>query len=434
MGQSSPWFRMAEPGFRKDTHMPTLAVNDAAAPDLDDLLSEQAINDPNTFFGLLRDDAPVRWNGRWHGWIVTSYGDVVAGFRDHRRLSSARFEGPFARDINESRSRYRELIDFMSKWMFSNDRPYHTHLRSLVNAAFTPKSVDLLRPRIRELVRSLAEPLAGREANFMSEFAFTLPVIVIAEYLGIPAEARQDVRRLSEDLGALIFVQGSTENRFANGEQAMNGLVEIILPVVRARTSEPRNDLISAMIHANVDDDSFTEDEIVSNAVLMMFAGHETTMNLLANGIVAFDRNPEQWKLLKSDPARHARTATEEVLRLDGPIKSLGRWAREDLILGGSRIKANDRVLLVQHAANHDPEAFADPDRFDITRWPNKHVAFGSGIHTCLGAPLSRLEAQEAFAYLAETFGRIEVLTPRIRYVPNLVSRGPLDVDVQFHM
>jgi cytochrome P450 len=413
--------------------MATLAVNEAAAPDLDDLLSEQAINAPDAFFQRLRDDAPVRWNGRWHGWIVTSYVGVVAGFRDHRRLSSARFEGPFAKDMNESRSRYRELIDFMSKWMFSNDRPYHTHLRSLVNAAFTPKSVDLLRPRIRELVRSLAEPLAEREANFMSEFAFTLPVVIIAEYLGIPADARQDVRQLSEDLGALIFVQGSTEDRFANGEQAMNGLVEIIRPVVRARLSEPRDDLISAMIHANVDGDSFTEDEVVSNAVLMMFAGHETTMNLLANGIVAFDRNPEQWELLKSDPARYARTATEEILRLDGPIKSLARWAREDLDLEGSRIKMNDRVLLVQHAANHDPAVFADPNGFDITRWPNKHVAFGSGIHTCLGAPLSRLEAQEAFAYLAETFARVEVLTPQIRYVPNLVSHGPLEVDVWFH-
>jgi cytochrome P450 len=411
--------------------MATLAMNAAAAPDLDDLLSDQAVNDPDAFYRRLRDDAPVRWNSRWRGWIVTSYVGVVDGFRDHRRLSSARFEGPFATDMNESRSRYRELIDFMGKWMFANDRPYHTHLRSLVNTAFTPKSVDRLRPRIRELVRTLAEPLDGREANFMSEFAFTLPVVVIAEYLGIPADASQEMRRLSEDLGALIFVQGSAADRFANGERAMNGLTEIIRPVVRARRAEPREDLISAMVHAKVDDHSFTEQEVVSNAVLMMFAGHETTMNLLANGVVAFDRDPGQWQLLRSDPARHAKAATEEVLRLDGPIKALARWARADLELGGVTIKANDRVLLVQHAANHDPDVFTDPDRFDITRRPNKHVAFGSGIHTCLGAPLSRLEAQEAFAFLAERFSALEVLTPDIRYVPNLVSHGPLEVAVR---
>jgi cytochrome P450 len=137
--------------------------------------------------------------------------------------------------------------------------------------------------------------------------------------------------------------------------------------------------------------------------------------------------------MVHSDPAGHAKSAAEEVLRLDGPIKALARWAREDLELGGARIKANDRVLLVQHAANHDPDVFPDPDRFDITRRPNKHVAFGSGIHTCLGAPLSRLEAQEAFAFLAERFSALEVLTPNIRYVPNLVSHGPLKVAVRGH-
>jgi cytochrome P450 len=135
--------------------------------------------------------------------------------------------------------------------------------------------------------------------------------------------------------------------------------------------------------------------------------------------------------LLRSHPDRRARPAAEEILRLDGPIKALARWAREDLELGGIRVRANDRVLLVQHAANHDPAAFPDPDRFDVARWPNKHVAFGSGIHTCLGAPLSRLEAREAFTFLAERFTAMEVLTPRIRYVPNLVSHGPVEVAVR---
>jgi cytochrome P450 len=414
--------------------MPTQALGESTEPDLDDLLSELAINDPDEYFRLLREDQPVRWNERWHGWIVTGFDEVTSGFRDHRRLSSDRFRGPFARDINQSGTRYRELIDFMSMWMFSNDRPYHTHLRSLVNAAFTPRSVDQLRPRIRELVRELAEPLRdGQDVDFMSQFAFQLPVIVIAEYLGIPAGARSEVRQLSEDLGALIFVQGSSEDRFANGEKAKDGLVDIIRPVVRSRTAEPRDDLISAMVHVDIDGDSFTEEEVISNAVLMVFAGHETTMNLLANGIVAFNRFPDEWDRLQSDPQGLSRTATEEILRLDGPIKANARWAREPLQLGGKDIQVADRVLLVQHAANHDPAAFAEPDRLDITRWPNKHVAFGSGIHTCLGAPLSRLEAQEAFAYLAEAFSSIEVTTPEVRYVPNLVSHGPAELHTRFH-
>ncbi|MET7992124.1 cytochrome P450 [Amycolatopsis sp. NPDC005232] len=364
---------------------------------------------------------------------MTGYADVVAGFRDHRRLSSDRFRGPFARDIGQSTTRYEELVEFMRKWMFSTDRPTHTRLRSLVNTAFTPRSVEQLRPRIRELVRSLGEPLrGGHVVDFMTEFAFTLPIVVISEYLGLPPESRHEVRRLSEDLGALIFVQGNTADRFANGERAMNGLVELIRPVVRARAREPRDDLISGMVHSDVDGESFTEEEVISNAALMVFAGHETTMNLLANGILAFDRSPEQWRLLQADPAL-ARTATEEVLRLAGPIKALARWVREPFELGGRQLKKGDRVLLVQHAANHDPAAFADPERFDIRRWPNKHVAFGSGIHTCLGAPLSRLEAQEAFTYLAAEFRSIEVVSSDPRYVPTVVSHGLRELSVRFH-
>jgi cytochrome P450 len=412
--------------------MTTTDTAETTPPPLDDLLSDQAINEPRTYYKRLRDADPVYWNERWKGWIVTGYADVVAGFRDHEHLASDRFAGPFAKDMVESRSDYTQLIEFMSKWMFTSDRPYHTHLRSLVNTAFTPKSVEVLRPRVRELVRTLAEPLRGRDrVNFLAEFAFTLPVIVIAEYLGVPPEARRQVREWSDDLGAVIFVQGGNAGRFATGERAMNALVDLIRPIVRARAKDPRQDLISAMVHADVDGDGFTEDEVIANAVLMVFAGHETTMNLLANGIVAFDLFPGQWDRLRGDP-KMARTATEEVLRFDGPIRALARWAKEPLELGGKQIGAGDRVLLVQHGANHDPAFFTNPGVFDPGRRPNKHVAFGQGIHTCLGAPLARLEAQEAFAYLADEFASIDVLTRDLTYGRTLVSRSLQHLDVRF--
>lgn len=406
---------------------------ESVAASLDDLLCDEAVNRPSAFFARLHAHDPVYWNARWNGWVVTGYDDVVAGFRDSARLSSDRFAGPFGRDMVETRSAYAELIDFMSKWMFSNDPPFHTHLRTLVNTAFTPSSVELLRPRVRQLVPELVEPLRGRDrVNFLAEFAFTLPVIVIAEYLGLPAEARQLVREWSDQLGAVIFVQGNNKDRFVEGERAMHGLVDLIRPVVRARRAEPRDDLISAMVHAEVDGDRFTEDEVIANAVLMVFAGHETTMNLLANGIVAFDAAPEQWQSVRRD-ARASRMAVEEVLRFDGPIKALARWAREPLKIGGQQVQTNDRVLLVQHAANHDPVVFASPEQFDVSRWPNKHVGFGQGIHTCLGAPLARLEAQEAYSYLAEAFSSVEVLTSNLRYDPNLVSRALQGLEVRLH-
>ncbi|MFG2039814.1 cytochrome P450 [Dactylosporangium sp. NPDC048998] len=405
-----------------------------AAPQLfDDLLSDAAIQTPTEFYNRLREQDPVHWNPRWNGWIVTGYRDVIAGFRDHERLSSDRFAGPFAKDMAGSGSRYQQLIDFMSHWMFTKDRPYHTHLRSLVNTAFTPRSVEVLRPRIRQLVASLADSLRGRDrVNFMAEFAFTLPVVVIAEYLGIPPESRENLRAWSEDLGAVVFFQGGNQDRFDTGGQAMQHLAELIRPIVRDRATNPREDLISGMVHAELDGDRFEEDEIISNVVLMVFAGHETTMNLIANGIVAFDRFPGEWERLAGDPGL-ARTAVEEVLRYDGPIRALARWAKEPFELGGRQIEKNHRILLVQHAANHDPAFFAHPGHFDIGRWPNKHLAFGQGIHTCVGAPLARLEAQEAFAYLAREFASVEVLTRELRYGRNLVSRSLSGLDARLH-
>jgi cytochrome P450 len=177
------------------------------------------------------------------------------------------------------------------------------------------------------------------------------------------------------------------------------------------------------MVAAHERGDFLSEDEVLANAILMVFAGHETTMNLLANGMVAFARFPDQWAALRTDPGL-AATATEEILRYDGPIRAMARWAREPLRIRDREIAAGDRVLLAQYAANHDPAQFASPEHVDITRWPNRHTTFGQGIHTCLGAPLARLEAQEAFTALAAAFPRFEVAEDTLRYVPNIVSRS----------
>jgi cytochrome P450 len=246
---------------------------------------------------------------------------------------------------------------------------------------------------------------------------------VIGEYLGVPEEGRQDLRRWAEDLGAVIFVSGNDEDRLRKGEEAMGRLADFLRPVIAARRAEPREDLLSGMVAAHERGDFLSEDEVLANAILMVFAGHETTMNLLANGMVAFARFPDQWARLRAGPSL-AATATEEILRYDGPIRAMARWAREPLRIRDREIAAGDRVLLAQYAANHDPAQFAAPDTVDITRWPNRHTTFGQGIHTCLGAPLARLEAQEAFTALATAFPRFEVAEETLRYVPNIVSRS----------
>ena len=401
--------------------------------DLDDLLGDEAINHPERYYAKLRSINPVLWNERWNGWIVTGYDAVTAGYRDADRLSSDRFLGPFGSELRSAETSSQQLIGFLSKFFVWKDPPYHTRARALVNRVFVPKSIESNRPRIQRLVRELAEPLrGGHPVDFLSRFAFNLPVIVISEFLGLGPESRDDVHAWSEDLGAVIFVKGHNEEKLKRGEAAMKNLVDLMRPIVQSRISSPKDDVLSALAQTDANGERLSEDEIIANAALMVFAGHETTMNLLANGIVAFHQFPEQWKMLQENPEL-ARTATEEILRFDGPIRGLGRWAKESFEFFGQEIAQGDRVLLIQHAANRDPAAFKDPDSLDITRWPNRHAAFGQGIHTCLGAPLARMEVQEALTYLASEFGSIEVATPKLEYVPTIVARSLQHLEVRFH-
>lgn len=401
--------------------------------DLDDLLGEEAINHPERYYARLRQINPVLWNKRWKGWIVTGHEAVLAGYRDPARLSSDRFSGPFGAELRNAESSSQQLLGFLSKFFVWKDPPYHTRARALVNRAFVPKSLEVMRPSIQKLVRELAEPLRGGEpVDFLSRFAFNLPVIVISDFLGVAPEARNDLHAWSEDLGAVIFVRGHDDEKLKRGEAAMTKLADLLRPIVQSRIASPREDVLSAFAQPNENGERLSEDEIIANAALMVFAGHETTMNLLANGIVAFHNFPDQWQLLRKDPAL-APKATEELLRFDGPIRGLGRWAKESFDFAGQRITEGDRVLLVQHAANRDPAVFNQPDRLDITRWPNRHAAFGQGIHTCMGAPLARMEVQEALTYLAGEFASIEVTTPKLEYNATIVSRSLKQLEVRFH-
>src|SRR4051812_31568314 len=228
--------------------MTETSLRPQGSPDLDDLLSPEAVDDPFHYSARLREHAPVYWNERWNGWIVTGYPEVVSCFRNHAQLSSDRFRGPFGQDLSVATSQYQSLFGFLSKFFVWKDQPYHTRVRSLVNKAFTPRSVEVLRPRVRELVDSLVERVRGvSDVDFLATFAFTLPVIVIAEYLGVPPEKREEVRAWSEDLGGVIFVRGNDEDRLRKGEAAMNGLVDFLRPVVRERRTHPQEDLLTGM-------------------------------------------------------------------------------------------------------------------------------------------------------------------------------------------
>lgn len=403
---------------------------------LDDFLGDLATNDPATFYSMLREQDPVHYNTRWGGWVLTSYKDVAEGFRDHARLSSDRMAGPWGTEASRRGDDgsvtllYKTLGGFFA-WM---DPPSHTRFRKLLSATFAPKSVEQMRPRVDTLVDELIDDLPrGTPFDFIDKFSFHLPAIVISEYLGTPIEDREYIKKLSKDLSAMIFVQATDgvarEDRVAMGELAMTGFVEYFQAVIDEHKTNLRDDLISRMLTVEQDGESLTDEEIISQCVLMLFAGHETTTNLLANGVVAFDEFPGQWQLLRSNPDL-ARSTTEEMLRYDGPIAAQGRWARETFELAGKTINENDRVMLVQWAANRDPEQFADPDRFDITRSPNRHVGFGYGIHMCLGGSLARLEVEVAMRRLSQRFPSIEIANKPVKFQSSLTARSVRQLDV----
>jgi cytochrome P450 len=398
----------------------------------DDLLAPEVVWDPYTYFARLREIDPVHWNERWGGWLVTRYDDVVRAFRDPERLSSDRM-AHFVRELSPyDQERLSILIRYFSRWLVFTDPPYHTRVRMLVNKAFTPTSVERLRPRVREIVHELVDRVEGKgRMAFIREFAFHLPVIVISEYMGVPSEDREQVKEWSDETSRIFFIRADDPERRERSQAGLIKLLEYFEPLIHDRRRNPRDDLISALVQAEERGDLLSHDELLATCTVLLFAGHETTTNLLANGLLALLQHRDQWDLLRQNPTL-VRSAVEELLRYDGPVKATFRWAKVDVEMEGKTIRAGDRMLLVLASANRDPAKFTNPDDLDITRNPNPHVAFGHGIHICLGAPLARVEAQEAFGALVERLPQLRLSDQELRYHPTLVSRALEELYVEW--
>jgi len=250
-------------------------------------------------------------------------------------------------------------------------------------------------------------------------------VIVISEYLGVPIEDREQVKEWSDETSRIFFIRANEPDRRERSQKGLEKLLAYFEPLIDARRRQPRDDLVSALVQAEERGDLLSHEELLATCTVLLFAGHETTTNLLANGLLAFMQSRHQWELLRQQPAL-VRSAVEELLRFDGPVKATFRVARKDTELRGKTIRAGDRMLLILAAANRDPDKYADPDRLEITRSPNPHVAFGQGIHVCLGAPMARLEAQEAFLALPQRFPELHLNTDSalLEYHPTIVARA----------
>jgi cytochrome P450 len=391
----------------------------------DNMFTADVIADPYTYYGRLREEDPIHWNELYELWVITRHDDVVWLTRHHELFSNAVFRNdprPAYPAIDESDLELYEYVrNYQADQFIQHDRPEHLEMRKVVHGYFTPRSMEAWRPFVKNAVKELLDAAEAKgRMDVMKDLATPLPVLVIAQMMGVPKEDRPYVRHLAEKL---LYIGRGEYDRMKPLTEGMRGMIEYVSPLVDERIVNPGDDFISVLAHGEKQG-VFTRHQVLVNTSLLLLAGHETTINLLCNGTLAFMRHPEQWALFKQDPAGLAKRATEECLRYDAPVKSIQRIASQDVEMRGKVLRKDDRIRWFISSANRDPEAFTNPETFDITRDPNPHVAFGSGVHHCLGATLARLEGQEVFKALAERFPSLHVETEELAYQPSIAFRS----------
>jgi cytochrome P450 len=389
-------------------------------PDLD-LKAVANVQDPFPLYRWLREHDPVHWSEGLAGWAITRYGDVLEVFDQPATFSSDRFRQLNPRYVSD-REPVRAVANVLADWLVFRDPPDHTRLRGLLQKSFTPRHLEKNRSGIQKTIDDLLDRVAGRgEMDFIRDFAFPLPALVIAILLGAPTSDIEPIKEWSDQLAA--YLGGSVANRdnFTEAESGLSRLVDYFRQLTAERARQPRDDLMSLMLRAELEGETLSSEEVVSNCVLLLFAGHETTTNLLGNGLYHLLRHPEQEALLRARPEAIG-TAVEEFLRYDGPVPATAKVAMRDLEWRGAKIRQGDRVLPFMSSANRDPEQFEQPDVLDVSRHPNRHLAFSFGIHFCLGAPLARLESQLAFETLLRRLPQLSAGPAHFK--PQIFLRG----------
>ncbi len=376
---------------------------------------------PFPLFAQMRKNSPVFFNPDQGMWSVYRYNDVRAILHDHANFSSELSNGlPPERFLTES--------------LISTDPPRHTMLRNLISRAFTPKVIAEMEEQITATTNELLDRVLGNgEMDLVSDFAVPLPIWVIAGMLGIPFEMRAKFKKWSNDLveSSEALVTGDYSPK-PHLEASFAEMKAYLAEVAEERRQNPGDDLITRLVHAEIEGQHLTHQELINTCVLLLVAGNETTTNLITNGVRCFLENPDQLALLRQDRSL-LPSAIEEILRFRSPAQSNIRLAMADVEIGGHQIKAGQRVVYFVGSANRDEEVFADADRFDITRNPNPHIAFGHGVHFCLGAPLARLEARVAFTALLDRLDDWELAPGAVlEPLPTILIHGVRSLPLRF--
>ncbi len=364
-------------------------------------------SDPYPWYEWLRDNAPSHRSPDGY-YVLSRYDDVIKALRDHERFSSAQGTG-LEKATNPN------LIDF--------DPPDHTRLRRIVQRAFVPSRVAALEPAIESMMRELLDPLVGAgPVDFVTEFAIPLPIAVISHLLGVPDSHRQDFKRWS-DLAMEALAGNVRPDRVAPIEQGRSEMVSFFRDVVasRRRQTDSTNDVIGTLMNAS-DEESLSAGEMIAFCCLLLIAGNETTTNMLGSSVLVMEDVPDVWERLATDKSVHS-PFVDELLRVESPVQCFFRTTTHEVEFNGVTIPADEKVMLIFGSANRDPRKFREPERFLLERRPTDHLAFGNGVHHCLGAPLARLEADIYIRMATEMYRRPEVCGPPVR-TTNPLLRG----------
>ncbi len=393
------------------------------------LLDPDVLADPYPLYRQLRSEDPIHWDPFLHAWVVTRYADVVQVLH---HFSANRTPTP--EQLSElNLSALNPIAEVMVRQMLFLDPPDHTRLRALASAAFTPRRVEQLRSHIQDVMNTLLDEVVGKGSmDVIEDFASPAPAIVTAELLGVPARDHVQLKTWSQDFAEMLGNFQHNPDRFSRVLSSVKNLCSYFQNEMSEQRTSPRDGLVRAMMEAEVDGASLTEEEIVANLIVTMVGGQETTTNLIGNGLLTLLRHPEEMERLRTDSSL-IPSAVEELLRYESPSQHTARLAPADVELGNRQIRKRQAVIAVMGAGNRDPERFEDPDRLDLSRKDNRHLAFGWAAHFCFGAALARLEGQIAFETLLRRLPNLKLDTKApLQWRHNLGLRGLTALPVAF--
>jgi cytochrome P450 len=380
-----------------------------------DVFAPDVLADQTGWLHRVRAESPVAWLPQFGGYLLTRHADVMTALRDSR-MDTANMTRALEALSPADRAELTPLRESLEMWMGHTDPVDHRRFQALLKRYFTPGMVDRLRPRVREITHELLDEVAGKgRMDVVRGLAYPLPANVIAEMLGMPVSDRERLQAWSREI-LVVFGQGGDLATLRRCQQSMLEFHDYLRGLAARRRADPRDDVLSMFVAAQAEG-VLSEDEAVANCVLLLFAGHETTANLIANGLVLLFDNPDQLERLRADPEL-TPSAVEEMLRCDGPAGMIGRRVVAPLEIGGQSFPVGTHVFVSLAAANRDPAVFPDPDRFDVTRGRSRHLAFGMGTYYCLGAALARMEADECFRLLLDRMPRLRPAYDRPDFVP----------------